>query len=102
MDKHMASAEIRACIDNCTECHRICVETSAYCLQSGGQHAGATHLGLLLDCAEICATSADFMSRGSELHSLTCGVCADVCARSARSCQAFGTAGQMKRDAQAS
>jgi hypothetical protein len=31
---------------------------------------------LLLDCAEICQTAANFMLRNSELHSRTCAVCA--------------------------
>src|SRR5262249_57911026 len=45
---------------------------------------------LLLDCAEICRTSADFMIRGSELHPHICRACAAVCARCADECDARG------------
>jgi hypothetical protein len=44
----------------------------------------------LLDCAEICQTSANFMSRGSKRHVDTCGVCADACHECAESCRAIG------------
>lgn len=74
------------CIDNCTECGRVCLETVIWCLQQGGDHAAPSHIRLLLDCAEICRTSADFMIRGSDFHAQTCGLCADICERCAESC----------------
>ena len=83
-------AEMRHCIEVCAECHRVCVETLAQCLQHGGKHAEAAHVRLMLDCAEICQTSADFMMRGSDLHTRTCGVCAEVCERCAQDCASFG------------
>ena len=84
---YQLSPEMRDCIDNCTACHAICVETTAHCLHLGGKHAADEHIRTLLDCAEICATSADFMLRGSELHGRTCGVCAEACTRCADSCE---------------
>jgi hypothetical protein len=77
---------MQECIDNCTRCHAVCVATTIHCLQQGGKHAEASHIRLLVDCAQICATSADFMLRGSDLHGRTCGVCAEVCARCAEEC----------------
>ncbi len=58
---HQITAEVRQCIDNCVDCHNICTETANHCLTLGGAHADAAHIRLLLDCAEICQTSADFM-----------------------------------------
>lgn len=78
------------CIRNCTECHRICLETVVYCLKLGGAHAEPEHIRLLLDCADICRTSADFMIRGSDMHALTCGTCAEVCERCAADCEQMG------------
>lgn len=89
------------CIANCTETHQICLETVSYCLGKGGKHAEAKHLRLLLDCAQICTTSADYMIRKSEMHGRTCGLCADVCKRCAEACDAFGDDPQMKRCAEA-
>ena len=78
------------CIQNCTECRRACLETVTYCLKLGGAHAAPEHINLLLDCAEICRTSADFMVRGSEMHRRVCGVCADICERCAADCERMG------------
>ena len=85
------------CISNCTECHRVCLETITHCLRQGGRHAEADHIRLLLDCAQICATSADFMIRGSGLHGRTCGVCAEVCARCAEDCERIDRDDEMMR-----
>lgn len=82
-----ATAEMKACIDICTECHQVCLETARKCLEMGGEHASADHVGLLFDCAQICATSADFMLRGSEHHGVTCGACAAICRACAESCR---------------
>ena len=81
---------MQECIQNCLDCHRICLETVQQCLQMGGKHAEANHIRMLLDCAQICITSADFMSRGSEFHGLTCGVCAEICQRCADECERIG------------
>jgi hypothetical protein len=81
------SPELPSCIDICTECHQMCLETVQTCLRLGGPHAEAGHIRLLLDCAQICQTSADFMSRGSPLHTTTCGACAEICRACADSCR---------------
>ncbi len=67
----------------------------------GGQHAEARHITTLLDCAEICQTSANFMLRGSELHTRTCAVCADVCQRCAEESDRMGNDVQMRACAEA-
>lgn len=95
------SKEMRDCIDECTNCAEICIETTTHCLMKGGKHADPTHIGLLQDCADICATSAKFMLRGSELHTRTCAVCAEVCDACARSCDSLGSDDFMKRCAEA-
>lgn len=94
---HQLSNDMRECIDTCTDCHNICLETVAHCLQMGGKHAEASHIRTLLDCAEICATSANFMLRGSELHPQVCGVCADACERCAADCERIDPNDDMMR-----
>ncbi|EKF05825.1 hypothetical protein FDUTEX481_00684 [Tolypothrix sp. PCC 7601] len=85
------------------DCHSICLNTVTYCLQKGGNHAEQAHIRLLLDCAEICETSANFMLRTSQLHAHTCGVCAEVCQRCAENCvdaQRLADRHRMGNDAQ--
>lgn len=84
----MAGA-LEDCIQNCIECNRTCMETFTYCLHTGGDHANPDLIRLLLDCAQICQTSADFMIRESALHPRICGVCADICGLCATRCAEF-------------
>lgn len=93
---HAINEAMRRCIEHCQSCHATCVETVAYCLQQGGRHTEASHVRLMLDCAEICQTSANFMLRGSDLHTRTCGVCAEVCERCAEDCERMGDDARMK------
>jgi len=79
--------EIRECIRECETCHGVCLDTLNQCLGRGGPAADPEQLRLLLDCAEICQTSANFMRRNSALHVETCQACAAVCERCAESCE---------------
>ena len=91
-----SNAAMRSCIDACQSCHEVCVETITHCLSMGGEHVEAEHMRTLADCAQICATSADFMLRGSSSHPDVCDVCADICDECAESCEALKGA-EMKR-----
>lgn len=89
MTHHRMNSEMQECIENCGECERVCHETVSDCLEKGGRHAEAAHVRLLLDCADICHTSAAFMARGSEHHRSVCNTCMDVCEACASSCARF-------------
>jgi hypothetical protein len=77
------------CIDACQECHTVCLDAVAYCLLMGEEHAKPSHIKALLDCAEICQTSANLMLRGSHLQAITCETCAEACEDCARYCDQF-------------
>jgi hypothetical protein len=83
---------MRECIRNCVDCHSVCLQSVTDCLEIGGKHAEAGHIRLLLDCAAICQTSADFMLRDSDLHTKTCAVCAEICQQCAEACERFDDA----------
>lgn len=88
---------MQQCIQNCLDCHSTCLSTvTLCCLPQGEQHAEAKHVALMLDCAEICQTCANFMLRGSALHMRTCGVCAEVCDMCAMDCQRFAEDAHMQ------
>lgn len=76
--KHVTD-EMRRCAEECHRCHDVCLETITACLHEGGEHASHHHIHLLMDCAQVCHTSADFMLRGSELHGEVCRACEAVC-----------------------
>jgi hypothetical protein len=90
MPKHLVNDDLRQCIQNCLDCHGICEATTQMCLSMGGPHAEPDHIRLMKDCAEICQTSANFMLRCSDLHPLTCGVCAQICQKCANDCDRLG------------
>jgi hypothetical protein len=87
---------MRECIRNCVDCHGVCLQTIADCLELGGAHAGAGLIRLLFDCAQICETCSDFMLRDSDLHPRTCAVCAEVCERCAQACERFSDDARMQ------
>jgi hypothetical protein len=100
MTHHLTAAhitdEMRECITRCSDCHNVCLETVTHCLTTEVEHTR-----LLLDCAEICATSRDFMLRGSERHRSTCGLCAEICSEYARwAANVPGADEQMRRCAE--
>lgn len=74
------------CIQDCIECNRTCMETLTHCLQVRGSGAEAEIVQLLLDCAQMCQTTADFMIRNSSRHPRVCVVCADLCGLCAVAC----------------
>lgn len=95
------SAQMNACIRNCTDCHQACLETIAHCLGKGGRHAEESHIALLATCADICRTSADTMLRGAHVHTIVCGACAAICDACADACAAMGDDPEMQRCAEA-
>lgn len=86
---NLIDPEVRRCIDECVRCHEVCSSTIPYCLEQGGPYAAVEHITLMLDCASICQTSADFMLRGSDEHARLCAVCATICQRCAEDCDRF-------------
>jgi hypothetical protein len=92
---------MRDCIEECSTCHDICVETIVHCLTIGERHSDEHVVRTLMDCAEICQTSANFMLRRSDLHAHTCAACAAVCERCAQVCEHFAGDADMQACAQA-
>ena len=89
MDHLESQAAMRDCIDACQSCHEVCTETISHCLSMGGEHVNAEHINTMMDCAQVCATSADFMLRGSASSSEICDLCAIICDECAESCEAL-------------
>lgn len=78
---------MKECIDMCWSCRDTCQKTLfTHCLPMGGAHVEEEHVKIMLECIDICQIAADFMTRQSPHHGLTCGVCAEICTACADSC----------------
>lgn len=79
------------CIEACQRCHQTCLQMAmTHCLEQGGKHVEPEHYRLMINCAEICQTSANFMLSHSALHAVVCAACAEVCTACADSCEQIG------------
>ncbi len=85
----MTSEEVRECLKDSLDCYQTCTETTQRCLSMGGKHAAQEHINLLMDCAKICNTNADFMLRNSTYYPQTCGITADICDECGDACDRF-------------
>lgn len=83
---HHMMDEMKRCIQLCQDCHALCTQLIGHCLELGGRHAAPNHIRLLMDCAQMCTTAADYMARGSSLHDRTCVLCSEICRLCAESC----------------
>lgn len=75
------------CVEDCTDCHRICQQAFHYGLEEGGRLGAPEHLRTLGDCSQICELASDFLLRASESYAVICEACAKVCARCAELCE---------------
>jgi len=86
MDQDMAR-----CIEACQHCHNTCLQTAmSLCLETGGEHLEPEHFRLMMNCAEICQTAANFMLSASAVHERLCQIGAEVCDACADSCDEIG------------
>jgi uncharacterized protein YggL (DUF469 family) len=91
------SRELQQCIAECLACYQACHATVRHCLELGGSHAEAEHITLLLDCAQVCQTSAELMLHGSDMHRQACVLCAEFCRSCEESCRALAHDDEMMR-----
>ena len=85
------SHDMQACIDVCTKCHHLCLQSAlTHCLEVGGRHIEPAHFRLMMNCAELCQTSANLQLSRSAFSAQLCAVCAQVCDACATSCEQVG------------
>ncbi len=87
---------LQECIEACLKSHAMCLETARYCMGQGSSHVSVPHLALLLDCAEICQTTANSLLRRSPQHRVVCDACARLCEACALDCEMFPQDAQMQ------
>lgn len=82
-------AQYQSCINECNRCMQVCEECLQSCLKEEDVKARAHCIALLQDCADICALSSRYMSRGSMYAKQLCGICAAICDACANECDRF-------------
>ena len=81
------SQKVRDTIQALQHCHATCLSMAmTHCLETGGEHARPQHLRLMLDCAQLCALTADALGRKSQFHNRLAQLCAEVCETCEKDC----------------
>ena len=63
------SRQEQDCVEAALHCHKTCLGMAmTHCLDEGGEHVAPQHFRLMIDCAAICATAADFIMHKSQFH----------------------------------
>jgi hypothetical protein len=85
------SDAMKQCVEDCQQCAAECLETAMHhCLESGGRHTEPEHFRLMINCADLCQTAANFILSRSTFHESLCVLCAVVCDTCAQSCEQIG------------
>ncbi len=74
----MGQVEMQQCIDDCMSCYDVCLQTAKNCQQAGGQHAAQNHIWMLLDCADVCQTTAHLMQHNNPLYGYITSAAAQI------------------------
>jgi hypothetical protein len=91
MEHQLEHQRMQECAAECLNCYRVCTQMLAgHCLDAGGKHVEPAHFRLMLDCADICQTSANFLLRGSTMHQQICAITEEICEACATSCEQVG------------
>lgn len=87
----MNTEQIEKCKELCWRSRDTCQTTLfTHRLQMGDEYVAEAHVKIMIDCIEMCQLSADFITRESDMHVISCAACADVCDRCAVSCEQIG------------
>lgn len=92
LSPHLSSLNsTQSCMDVCTQCHQTLMHAAMqYSLISGGVHLEPRHFRLMINCAEICQTTANFHLSDSEFCRNLALMTAEICELCASSCKKIG------------
>lgn len=79
--------EMQTCMNACTDCHKMCLETMTYCMSKGGRYMDMSMMSMMRDCSEMCMMCMSMIMGGSEFMGRTCMLCAEMCDRCAMACE---------------
>jgi hypothetical protein len=82
----MNESQFASCIEACNDCAGACDMCTAGCLHEQDVKSMARCIALDIDCSQMCRLAAGAMARGSEVASMICQACADICDMCAAEC----------------
>jgi hypothetical protein len=78
-------------MESCTQCHQTLMHTAMqYSLPHGGKQLMPEHFRLLVNCAELCQTTANFQLSDSPFCRQLSLLNAQMCEACAASCEEIG------------
>jgi hypothetical protein len=85
------NALVEDCMAACHQCRDACL-SMATTIDLSADHSGrnADPFRILINCAEICQTTSNFLKSGSPFSSIICQACAQICFACADSCVTVG------------
>lgn len=89
---------LEQCIRDCLECYQECLRCISHCLSQGGKHAEKEHISLMMECAQMCNTSATLMLMKGQFSHEHCQLCAKVCEACEQSCRSLGSDDAMMQE----
>ncbi len=83
------SAQTRECITTLNQCHSMCLSMAmTHVVESRSEVGRPQHMRMMLDCAAICAVTADLLAHKSQFHNRMCALCAEICEVCGQTCAA--------------
>lgn len=79
--------EAERCIDALQACYAACMRNVSYGNVKKSGPIQEEHVRLMLDCAEMCQTAANFLIRESDHYLRICREAAEICKDLASSCE---------------
>jgi hypothetical protein len=77
--------DLSDCRDACLRTHVACLHAATHALVKAEAHPRDL-VRMLWDCADMSVTNANLLSRGSPMHPITCGACAELCEECVEHC----------------
>lgn len=75
----MAQQPFQSCVDACNACADACDFCAISSLQEPDTKVMARCIALAIDCAQMCRLAAGFIARGSEVSTVICQACIQLC-----------------------
>lgn len=85
--KKIPSEASSSLVENCRQCHDICLAAARLSLEHGTPYTGDDHIGLLIDCAGACMEASIRLDGKTDHYVHKCKVAAELCRLCAESCE---------------